>query len=330
MKRLIITAGIFAAGTFALAGCTSGGSEDYTGTTETHISESEDKIKIVATIFPAYDWVKEIAGGDNKNIDLTLLCDKGTDMHSYQPSVEDIMKISECDVFIYVGGESDSWVEDALKNAKNEGMARINLMEILGDAAKKEEAVEGMQESDEEEEGFDEHVWLSLRNAGIFAEKIAETLEVIDTDNINTYESNVQSYKNKLNGLDNNYTQTVNNATVKTLLFGDRFPFRYLTEDYGIAYYAAFDGCSAETEASFETVTFLSKKVDELSLKSILKTEGSSPRLAETIKENTKTKDQSILELDSMQSVTKNQIDEGMSYLSVMEKNLEVLKEALK
>ena len=330
MKRLIITAGIFAAGAFALAGCTSGGSEDYTGTTETHISEAQDKIKIVTTIFPAYDWVKNVTGDEAKNIDLTLLCDNGTDMHSYQPTAEDIMKISDCDVFIYVGGESDEWVEDALKNAKNEGMARINLLEVLGDSAKKEETKEGMQETgDKDEDGYDEHVWLSLKNAEIFTDKIAETLEVIDTDNSDTYESNLQSYKTVLNELDEKYTQTVNSSAVKTLLFADRFPFRYMTDDYGIEYYAAFDGCSAETEASFETIAFLSKKIDELSLKNIMIIEGGDGRIAETVKANTASKDQNILKLDSMQSVTKADIDSGKNYISVTENNLEVLKQAL-
>ena len=332
MKRLITTAALIAAGAFALAGCAGGEEkkEDHTGTTETHVSENEDRIKVVATVFPAYDWVKNIAGEENENIELTLLCDKGTDMHSYQPTVEDIAKLSECDICIYTGGESERWVEDILDRSGQEHVARVNLLEILGDKAKKEETVEGMQESGEEEEdGYDEHVWLSLKNAELFTDSIAETLMIVDGD-IETFKNNAEKYVSSLKDLDAKYTETVNNATVKTLLFGDRFPFRYMTDDYGIGYYAAFDGCEADAEASFETIVFLAKKVDELSLNNIIKIDGSDGKLAETIKASTQSKDQNILELDSMQSVTGEQIDSGVTYLSVMEKNLDVLKEALK
>ena len=222
-------------------------------------------------------------------------------------------------------------MDDILDKSGQEHVSRINLLEILGDRAKKEEAVEGMQESEkEEEEGYDEHVWLSLKNAEIFTDKIAETLMIVDGDNLDVYKANAEDYIGKLKDLDAKYTKAVNDATVKTLLFGDRFPFRYLTDDYGIEYFAAFDGCEADVEASFETIAFLSKKADELSLKNIMKIDGSDGKLAETIKENTQSKNQKILELDSMQSVTEDDIRSGASYLSIMEKNLEILKEALR
>ncbi|MBQ3848242.1 MAG: zinc ABC transporter substrate-binding protein, partial [Clostridia bacterium] len=231
--------------------------------------KSDKKIKIVATIFPEYDWVSNILGDDQADTDVTLLIDNGVDLHSYQPTVDDVVKISTCDIFIYVGGESDKWVCDALKEARNRDMIVIDLMEILGDAAKEEEIKEGMQGEDHddhehEEVEYDEHVWLSVRNAALFCEKIEEAIETKDPANAAEYRENLAKYEEKLRKLDSEYKTVFENATVKTLLFGDRFPFRYFTDDYGLDYYAAFAGCSAETEASFETVVFLAGKVDEL------------------------------------------------------------------
>lgn len=296
--------------------------------------KSDKKIKIVATIFPEYDWVSNILGDDQADTDVTLLIDNGVDLHSYQPTVDDVIKISTCDIFIYVGGESDKWVCDALKEARNRDMIVIDLMEILGDAAKEEEIKEGMQEEDHddhehEEVEYDEHVWLSVRNAALFCEKIEEAIETKDPANAAEYRENLAKYKEKLRKLDSEYKTVFENATVKTLLFGDRFPFRYFTDDYGLDYYAAFAGCSAETEASFETVVFLAGKVDELGIKTVFTIEGSEKKIAETIVKNTKTKDLKIASLDSMQSTTLKDIENGVTYLSVMEKNLEVLKKAL-
>ena len=274
-----------------------------------------------------------VLGDEKKNADVTLLLDNGVDLHSYQPTAEDILKISECDLFIYVGGESDEWVEDVLDQAKNKDMAVINLLESLGDTVKEEEVVEGMQhehEHDEEEVEYDEHVWLSLKNASSLVGTISEKLSQIDKDYADTYKKNAESYRQKLSELDAKYQAAVDGASVKTLLFGDRFPFRYLVDDYGLSYYAAFAGCSAESEASFETIVFLSQKVDELNLKAVMTIEGPNHKIAETIKENTGSKDQVILSMDSMQSVTSKDVKDGASYLSIMEKNLDVLKEALK
>ncbi len=299
------------------------------------------KLKVVTTIFPVYDWAKEILGSELDNTELTILLDNGADLHSYQPTVDDIVTISTCDVFIYIGGESDAWVEGVLKEATNKDLIAINLMDALGDAAKEEELVEGMQSSEheheegeehehEEEAEYDEHIWLSLRNAATLCDVIAAALKQADEANAAAYTANAAAYIAKLTALDALYTKTVEEASVKTLLFGDRFPFRYFTDDYNITYYAAFIGCSAETEASFETITFLAGKVDELGLKSIMIIDSSDGRIAETIKKSTTSKDQQILTLDSMQSKTAKDIAEGTSYLSVMEANLEVLKQALK
>lgn len=298
-------------------------------------TNNAQQIKVVTTIFPEYDWVKEIAGDEASNMDITMLLDNGVDLHSYQPAADDIMEISDCDLFIYVGGESDAWVEDALKEAVNENMKVINLLDVLGSSVKEEEVVEGMETEEEisEEAGgeteYDEHVWLSLRNAKILCKAIADELAEIDTENADIYQENEKAYADKLDALDEKYQEAVEAASQRTLLFGDRFPFRYMADDYGLSYYAAFVGCSAETEASFETITFLAGKTDELGLKNIMTIEKSDQKIAKTIIENTKEKNQGILTLDSMQSTTSDDVKKGTTYFSVMENNLNVLREVL-
>ena len=237
-------------------------------------------------------------------------------------------------MFIYVGGESDGWVEDALKEATNKEMQVINLLDVLGEQVKEEEVVEGMEAEEEESEDenepeYDEHVWLSLKNAETLCNAITDALEEIDPANKDAYATNAASYLEKLAALDGEYQTVVDNAARKTVLFGDRFPFRYLVDDYGLSYYAAFAGCSAETEASFETISFLAGKVDELRLPCVLTIEGAQHKIAETIVQNTAEKNQSILTLDSMQSTTSTDVANGTTYLSVMESNLDVLKQAL-
>ena len=301
-------------------------------------NNKSDKIKVVTTIFPEYDWVENILGEGAENVTVTQLLDNGVDLHSYQPVASDILKISDCDIFIYVGGESDGWVDDALKESVNPDMIVINLLEVLGDSVKEEEVVEGMQaeEEEEEEEGeeekpeYDEHVWLSLRNASVLCDAITDAIAKADPENASVYQANNDAYKTQLSALDEQYKEAVSGAAFDTVLFGDRFPFRYMTDDYNLNYYAAFVGCSAETEASFETITFLAKKVDELSLPAIFTIEGKDKRIAETIAQNTASKDQKILTLDSMQSVSSGDIKNGTTYMSIMESNLSVLKEALK
>ncbi len=297
-------------------------------------SADSTTISIVVTIFPEYDWAREILGDEAENVELTLLIGTGVDLHSFQPSVEDILKISTCDIFIYVGGESDEWAEDALAEAANDDMIVINLLEALGDDAKEEECVEGMEEEEEEDEDedeveYDEHVWLSLKNACIFCDEITEALAQVDKANADIYEENNAIYQAKLMALDEEYATACEEAELDTILFGDRFPFRYLVDDYGLSYYAAFSGCSAETEASFETIVFLAEKVDELGLGSVLIIETSDGKIAQTIVENTESKNQQILCLNSMQAVTTEDIEDGVTYLSMAEENLVVLKEAL-
>ncbi len=341
---------------FCLASCTFGGSPADDG-----------KIRIVTTIFPEYDWVKSVLGDNPGDAEVVLLLDNGVDLHSYQPTAEDILKISTCDLFIYVGGESDGWVKNALSQAVNKDMIVINLMEVLGDKAKVEELVEGMEhdhdhehedgddhdhedgddhdhedgddhdhedgdhdhDHDEEPE-YDEHVWLSLRYASILTQAISEAIVKIDGDHADVYKKNTADYIAKLTELDGRFKDMVAQAPRKTLLFGDRFPFRYLTDDYDLKYFAAFSGCSAETEASFETIAFLAGKVDEQGLSAVMTIDGADKKIAETVVANTKTKDQKILSLDSLQSTTSKDAANGKTYLSAMENNLKVLTEALK
>ena len=472
------------------------------------------KLDVVTTIFPEYDWVRQIAGD---RADITMLLDNGIDLHSYQPTADDIIKISNCDMFIYVGGESDEWVEEVLDKARNKDMAVINLLEALGDSVKEEEVVEGMEaehdhdheheeieeediedrslaefegtwkslypllsdgkleeflehkaedaeddsvtvetlrekytanwacdaveisiagdtitfksadgktsggkykyagysvikDDDEditgvkyqfessdkgapkfvqfndhghepaekvehfhiyfgddsfdtllesktnpffvpedlsveeiteeltgghdhdhgEEPEYDEHVWLSLKNASVLCRTIADRLETLDPDNKTLYKTNADAYIESLNKLDNEYKTAVKAGAVKTLLFGDRFPFRYLVDDYGLDYYAAFVGCSAETEASFETIAFLAKKVDELGLKAIMQIESADGTIANTVKSTAKTgAGVTVLTMDSMQSTTSKDIESGETYLGTMRNNLEILKSAI-
>lgn len=326
---------------------------------------NSNKISIVCTTFPQYDWVKNILGEEAERFNVTLLLDNGVDMHSYQPAVKDIATAGSSDLFIYVGGESDTWVEDALKEAKNKDLKAINLMETLDNFVKEEEVVEGMQEerkslghsheksskekqeqtqkeshensqeingqkeaADEEPE-YDEHIWLSIRNAEIMVKNIEKAIEQFDSDNAKVYQNNAENYIKKLDTLDKQYANTIQNAKYKAILFGDRFPFRYMADDYDLKYYAAFAGCSAETMAGFETVTFLAKKADELRLPVILTIENSDGRIAEAVKSNTTKKNQKILAMNSLQSVTKEQLADGITYLQVMQENLSVLSEAL-
>ena len=496
---------------------------------------SEDKsLNIVCTIFPEYDWVKEILGSHAENDTITYLLDNGVDLHSYQPTTADMTKIAQCDLFIYVGGESDEWVEDALAEAVNPDMQVINLMEVMGDSAKLEELKEGMQEEehdhehdhskevstfeddevqdrslsdwegewqsgyplaldgsldeafahkaksgsmtaqeykdyyikgyetdyddikiegnhitftkndgtvtesdyeytgyfiqdwstgtraamyrfeavdkesgtpvyiefndhmiapekaehfhirmsdesydaiedpenkwptffpaelspeevsdalaghghhdddDENEEGeehehhheegeeeYDEHVWLSLKNAKLLCAEITDKLCILDSDSTEDYKANLKSYAEQLDKLDSDFQALVDSASVKTLVFGDRFPFRYFVDDYGLDYYAAFVGCSAESEASFETIVFLAGKVNELGVSTVFTIENSDQKIAKTIVENTNDKNQNIAVLNSLQSVTSQQIADGVNYLSLMQENYDVLKENL-
>ncbi len=360
-----------------------------TETVETVATETAtaEPISVITTIFPLYDWTATVLG-DVKNVELTFLIDNGVDVHSYQPSTNDIIEIAQCDLFIYVGGESDAWVDDALANAMNPDMVVLNLMDILGDSAKVEELVEGMEAHDhdhdeeeehvhdeeeehvhdeeeehdhdeeeehvhdeeeehvhdeeeehvhdeeeehvhEEEGELDEHIWLSITNAKLLTQAISDALIQMVEEESETIQANTSAYLAELDVLDQQYEEVVAAGSTNTLVFGDRFPFRYLVDEYGLSYYAAFSGCSAETEASFETIVFLANKLDELELSSIMTIEGTEHKIAETVIDNTAGKDQTVLVIDSMQSVTAADAEAGATYLNIMETNLVILTEAL-
>lgn len=307
-------------------GC-SGGSENP--------AEKKKSLSVVAAIFPEYHWVLQVLGEKAASADVTLLLDSGVDLHSFQPTADDIIKISTCDVFIYTGGESDGWAADALKEAQNQNMTVLNLLELLGENAAEEKLLEGMQtedahEAEEENEiEYDEHVWLSLKNAAVFIDAIKSALAQADPGNAETYSQNAESYKEKLAALDAEYRSVTENAKRNTLLFADRFPFCYLADDYSLNCYAAFSGCSAESEAAFETVAFLADKLNECSLPCVLTLEGSDAKLAQTVIETAKAENIKILTLDSLQSTLPDGADSGKTYLSVMQANLETLKTAL-
>jgi len=321
----------------------------------TGISSINRRISVVCTVFPQYDWVRCILGGASGTIDLTLLSGGGADLHSFQPSVDDIVTISTCDLFVFTGGESDGWVKTALKQAVNPGMIALDLVSVLGDGVKADDGHDGQEtgsiggissnnhesgnDDDDDDYGHDghdhqegvvdEHVWLSLRNAVVFCSAIADALAALDAGNAAVYRENLAAYTGRLSDLDKEYQAVVNAAPADTLLFADRFPFRYLMDDYGIGCFAAFPGCSADTEASFGTIVYLAEKIDELDLKNVMVTESSDKSVAKTIINCTTDKNQQILVLDSMQSLSLDDIKNGTTYLSIMESNLSVLKEAL-
>lgn len=350
MKKVASIAILFFALAFMLTACnTESGKKD----------SAPKKISVVATIYPQYDWLKNVIGERADAVDLKLLIKNGTDLHSYKPSAQDIATIAKADLVVYVGGKSDEWIEKALEATPKEGRIALNLMKALGDHVKEEEVVEGMQVEEHHEHGEeaeehehehhehaekhedehhhheevenDEHIWLSLKNAWILVNALAQSLSKVDSANSSIYTANATIYNTKLSELDREFATATSDASQKTVLFGDRFPFRYLVDDYGIKYYAAFVGCSAESEASFETVAFLAGKMDSLQLPAIFTIDGSNGKIARAILEASKnSKNAQVLTLNSMQSVTDEQIKAGVDYLSIMRDNLEVLKKALK
>lgn len=291
------------------------------------IEKTNDKLTVVCTIFPQYDWVKNIVKGTDAEV--LLLTDNGIDLHNFQPTARDIVDIARSDLFLYVGGTSDSWAGDVLSTTAK-GVRSVAMMALV--EAKSEEEIEGMEHEhghDHEHEEYDEHVWLSIRNAKEICWKISDELCEIDKQNADIYRKNTESYVEGLRELEQKYADMADSLDKNTLIFGDRFAFRYLLDDYGFRYYAAFPGCSTDTEASFETIRFLASKVDETGAKYVMIAKGDSDSIAKTVIQTTRTKDQGILALDSLQSITKEEIESGASYIGVMEKNLAVIEKAL-
>ena len=314
---------------------------------------SSKKIKVVATIFPVYDFLREI-GGDK--IDLTMLMTPGAETHSYEPTPKDMKTVSNADFFAYVGGDSDEWVDKILDGNKNDKMKVVTLMDCVKTVD--EEHVEGMEEEhdhdhDEDVDGKDdsdkdkdahdehdehdhnhdgdepeqdEHVWTSPKNAIEIVKKLTSELSKVDPVNANYYKENSKNYIKKLENLDKKFEDVVKNGKRKEIIFGDRFPFRYFVDRYGLKYYAAFPGCSTDTEASASTVAFLTNKVKEDKIPVIFHIELSNNKIAKSIAEATGAK---MLQLNAVHNVTKEDFEKGETYLSLMEKNLKPLEEAL-
>lgn len=312
MKNVFLKITALAAAICLLAGC----GKTVRPSESSSEAPSGSELKIVCTVFPVYDWVRVITGG---SAEIYFISGGNSDMHSYQATAEDMVKIAECDLLIYIGGESDKWITEAAEQSPASGRTVLRLLELLGDGARK---IPGHDE-------YDEHVWLSPKNAALFAEKIADALEKTDTSGKIPYGENAENYIKELEALDGEYRSAAEQSAKRPLIFADRYPFRYLCDEYGLTAYAAFDGCSAESEASFETAAELTDMIDEYGVRYVLVIDGSDKKLAETVISGTDTKDQEILTVDSLQSTTLKDAENGAEYISAMEKNLEVLKKAL-
>ena len=282
------------------------------------------KLKIVTTIFPQYDFARQI-GGDR--VELKMLVTPGGESHAYEPSPQDITAVKNCDIFICAGGESDVWTGKILDAVGTEDVAVIRMMDCV--EVVEEEHVEGMVEGvfeTEDEEEYDEHVWTSLRNAQVIAREIGERMMELDEVNAEFYRENLEGYIDRLRELDTQYSKAVETAYNKVLIFGDRFPFRYLFNDYGLEYYAAFPGCSTSTDVSASNVAFLIKKVNELSAPVVYYVEFSAGRVADTIAEETGAE---TLLFHSCHTISKEEFESGVTYEELMRKNLEVLERGL-
>ena len=295
---------------------------------------AEERMKIVVTSFPLYDWTRQVIGETPNRFDIEFLQKNGTDLHSYQPTSIDLVKVAQCDLFVCIGGESDEWSKRALVQKDNPRRRTLNLLKVLGSAAKMEEDHcnehhhSDKHHHNDEHNNPDEHIWLSLRHAVKLSAAIAKELSSLDPANATNYINNANAYNTKLTALDRAYADAIAKSAHKTLLVADRFPFRYLADDYGLAYFAAFPGCSAESEASFKTIAFLAQKADALELPAILTLESSNGKIAKTVRNATKRRDQQILKLDSLQSVDEAHA-KTVTYLDVMTRNLATLKAAL-
>ena len=287
-------------------------------------TKKDNKLTILTTNFPSYDFARAITK-EVPNTSVEMLLKPGTEMHNYEPTPKDIIKISKSDIFIYVCGESDEWITDLLDNIDTKNTKVIKLMDLVDTV--EEETVEGMEtEEDEEEVEYDEHVWTSPSNAITILEELNDIITNMDPSNESLYTINTSNYINEINNIDNSIKNIVNNSSRKELVFGDRFPFRYFVDEYNLSYYAAFPGCSSETEASAKTISFLINKVKEDNIPVILTIEFSNKKIANTISKETGAK---VLELNSAHNISEEDFNNGKTYIDIMKENVEVLRQAL-
>ncbi len=285
--------------------------------------EKDTGISIVATIFPAYDFARELTG---ELASVKMLVSPGNEVHSYEPSPKDMLDIQKCDLFIYTGGESDAWVDELLNAKEYKNINTLRMTDCV--ELEREELKEGMEgEADGDENGdeYDEHVWASPVNAIKISKEIANALCDIDSKNADTYKAKLEVYKAKLTSLDSQLREIAGSINNKTLIFADRFPMRYFADEYGFDYYAAFPGCSSKTEASSATVVFLIEKVKSENIPAVFCIEFSDGRLADTICSETGAKKYT---LHSCHNVTRDDFENGVTYIELMDRNIKTLKEA--
>lgn len=292
-------------------------------------SEDDGRLKVVATVFAEYDFLRQI-GGDAINLSMLML--PGADIHTFDPTPRDMKKVQDADLFVTVGGESDAWADTVIASVDNKNLECVRLMDLV-DEVVEEEIVEGMsveEEHEEEEEGekeFDEHVWTSPKNAIQIVEGLCDRLSLLDKKNEGTYRSNAATYVKKLKKLDKEFTEVVENGERREIVVADRFPFRYFTDAYDLKYYAAYPGCSTQTGASVETIAFLIDKVKEDKIPVVFHMELSSEMMCNTICDETGAEK---AQLNAVHNISKRNFDKGVGYLELMEKNVQVLREALK
>lgn len=294
--------------------------------------DNENKLTIVTTNFPSYDFARAVVK-DNKDVELKMLLKPGAESHDFEPTPQDIIDIKNSDLFIYTGGESDEWISDILDDIDTDKTKVIKMMDLVD--VKEEEIVEGMEDEeheeeeehhDEEEVEYDEHVWTSPVNAIKIVNALRDEVVSIDNDNKKVYEDSAKEYTDKLEKIDNEFKDIVKNAKRKEIIFGDRFPLRYFVDEYNLKYYAAFPGCSAQTEASAKTISYLVDKVKEDKIPVVFHIELSNGKIAEAISKETGAK---VLEFNTAHNISQKDFDAGVTYVDIMEKNTKVLKEAL-
>lgn len=313
IKKIILLISVLTAFLF-LSGCTSNAGRD------------SDKISVITTIFAPYDFVRQIAGD---RADIKMLLKPGAEAHSYEPSPDDIISVRQCDIFIYVGGENDAWVDTILESVDTSDKTIIKLLDCVGNLCEEEE-IEGMEVhehgEEEEETEWDEHVWTSPVNARSICSNIGDALCGKDPDNADYFRKNLSEYDEKLSELDRTFREIVSGGKRDVVVFGDRFPARYFVEEYGLRYFAAFPGCASQTEASADTVAFLIDKVKDGHIPVVFKIELSNGNIAEAIAADAGAK---VLTFNTCHTLSKDDFESGETYLSLMYRNAEALKEAL-
>ena len=290
----------------------------------------KDKISIVCTAFAQYDFVMNIIGENRENFEVTYLLESGTDMHSYSNtiSVEDKVKILSCDLFICIGGSSEKWIDELLSDEKSKEIKTLKLIDCVGELVCPSEN-EHIDHDHSHSHECDEHIWLSPKRAIMMCDAICREICAIDSENAEVYTENSTKYRENLEKLDNDFESVISSAKNSHLIFADRFPFVYLTSDYNISYSAAFGGCSSETNATFETVARLVKDIKDKNIKNLIILENGKTSIADTLISESGRNDITVLGVMSMQNVSKKDIEGGMTYLSAMQKNLEMIGKAM-